>query len=301
MSAKKTNKVTVGKYSYYLDGYLKSNLNNIKKIVKQDWDFVFLIDGMEGGGKSTFTIQLALYLDPTLDLSRIVFDAEEFEKAILKAEKYQAIIYDEAITGLYSREAMQYINTSLTKLLAQIRQKNLFIFVLMPTFFDMDKYVAMWRSRGLFHIYTKNFQRGYFIFYDHETKKDLYAVAKKYYNYHMRKPTFKGRFTSFNPFDKEYRKKKLDAITKRCDMQINPMYQRDKLIQVMYYELGLSQLDIGKFAGLGQSTIQFVCSKGRKFFGERKSTSNQSHTHINLKGKSGKWGKGKGKIEYTKA
>ncbi|KKN48604.1 hypothetical protein LCGC14_0651030 [marine sediment metagenome] len=283
MAKKKTNIVTVGKHKYYLDGYLKSNLNNIRKIVKQDWDFVFLIDGMEGGGKSTFTIQLALYLDPTLNMSRIVFDAVEFEKEILKAEKYQAIIYDEAITGLYSREAMQYINTSLTKLLAQIRQKNLFIFVLMPTFFDMDKYVAMWRSRGLFHIYTKNFQRGYFVFYDHETKKDLYAVAKKYYNYHMRKPTFKGRFTSFNPFDKEYRAKKLKAIMDRADMQINPMFQRDKLIQVMYYELGLSQVDICKYAGLGHSTIQFVCSKGRKLFGERKTTPHHLSIRSNLK------------------
>ena len=153
----------------------------------------------------------------------------------------------------------------------------------------------MWRSRGLFHIYTKNFQRGYFVFYDHETKKDLYAVAKKYYNYHMRKPSFKGRFVSFNPFDKEYRKKKLDAITKRCDMQINPMYQRDKLIQVMYYELGLSQRDIGKFAGLGLSTIQFVCSKGRQFFGERKQTPVRSILHNNLKQESGERGEKKGK------
>ena len=147
-------KVKANGFNYYMDGYLKPNLDSIKKLVKKDWDFVFIVDGMEGGGKSTFALQIALYLDPTLNLDRVVFDSEEFEKAVLKAEKYQSIIYDEAITGLYSREAMQYINTTLTKLLAQIRQKNLFIFVILPSFFDLDKYVSMWRARGLFNIYT---------------------------------------------------------------------------------------------------------------------------------------------------
>ena len=254
-------KVKANGFNYYMDGYLKPNLDSIKKLVKKDWDFVFIVDGMEGGGKSTFALQIALYLDPTLNLDRVVFDSEEFEKAVLKAEKYQSIIYDEAITGLYSREAMQYINTTLTKLLAQIRQKNLFIFVILPSFFDLDKYVSMWRARGLFNIYTKNFQRGYFAFYDYATKRDLYILGKKYYNYHMKKPTFKGRYTKFNPFDKEYRKKKLKSIEKRQDQQINPFFQRDRLIRAMYNQFGIKQTDIAKCAGVTRQAITFICSK----------------------------------------
>lgn len=253
--------VKVNKYKYYLDGYLKANLDSIKKIVKKDWDFVFCIDGMEGGGKSTFAIQMALYLDPTLDLKNVVFSAEDFERAVISADKYKAVVYDEAITGLYSREAMQYINTTLTKLLAQIRQKNLFIFVIIPTFFDLDKYVAMWRSRGLFHIYTKDYNRGYFIYYDHERKKNLYAKAKKFYNYHMEKPNFKGRYTKYNPFLKEYQKKKFDSLKARADQQTNTMVQRDRLINHMNLELGISQTMIGRIAGVSQSTVGFINSK----------------------------------------
>lgn len=258
----KSTAIQVGQYKFYMDGYVQSNLTEIKRLVKKDWDFVFIIDGMEGGGKSTFAIQLAIYLDNDFNLSRVVFDSEAFEKAVLKAEKYQAIIYDEAITGLYSREAMQYINTTLTKLLAQIRQKNLFIFVILPSFFDLDKYVAMWRARGLFHIYTKDFSRGYFTFYDYSTKKDLYIVGKKYYNYNMKTPTFKGRYTSFNPFEKEYRKLKTESIEKRQTQSINPFYQRDKLIQAMWRDYGVKQREIAKIVGMNQSMITYICQKG---------------------------------------
>lgn len=259
--AKKSTVIQVGNYKFYMDGYLQSNLDEVKKVVKKDWDFVFIVDGMEGGGKSTLAIQVALYVDNSFCLDRIVFDSESFEKAVLKAEKYQAVIYDEAITGLYSREAMQYINTTLTKLLAQIRQKNLFIFVIMPSFFDLDKYVSMWRARGLFHIYTKDFQRGYFGFYDYQTKKDLFILGKKYYNYNFKKPTFKGRYVSFNPFEREYRKLKIKAIDKRQEQSINPFYQRDKLILAMWKDYGIKQKDIAKIAGIHQSLVTYICQK----------------------------------------
>lgn len=261
MAEKKSNIVEVGGHKYYMDGYLSNNLTEIKRIIKKDWDFLFVVDGMEGGGKSTLAIQAALFLDPTFCMDRIVFDAEEFERAVLKAGKYQAIVYDEAITGLYSREAMQYINTALTKLLAQIRQKNLFIFILIPSFYDIDKYVAMWRSRGLFHIYTKNFERGYFAFFDYEKKKDLYIVGKKYYNYKVERPSFRGRYTKYNPFEGEYRAKKLKIIEKRSHQEINPLYQRDRLIVALYYDVGMSQVEIGKLAGVSKTTIQYVVNK----------------------------------------
>ena len=31
---------------FYMDGYLKSNLDLLKKVIKKDWDMVFLIDGL---------------------------------------------------------------------------------------------------------------------------------------------------------------------------------------------------------------------------------------------------------------
>jgi hypothetical protein len=202
---------------FYMDGYLKQNLDIAKAAIKKDWDMLFVYDGMEGSGKSVKAMQDAFYCDPSLDLNRIVFTPNSFRKGIVNAEQYQAVVYDEAYTGLSSRATMSLINRTLIKMLAEIRQKNLFVFVVLPCFFDLDKYVALWRSRALIHVYTKeNFQRGSFAFYNADRKKDLYVNGKKYYSYYKPKPNFIGRFTNHYVVDeKEYRKKKKESLIER--------------------------------------------------------------------------------------
>lgn len=204
---------------YYMDGYLKLAYDKAKKVILNDWDFVFLIDGMEGGGKSVLAQQGATYCDPTFNADRIAFTPEEFKTAVLSAKKYQAVIYDEAYTGLSSRGTMSDINKILVQMLAEIRQKNLFVFIVMPTFFDLDKYVALWRSRALLHVYTdKGFGRGYFEFYNKDRKKSLYINGKKFYSYTKPRPNFRGRFTNTYTVDEEaYRTKKLKALGNHKD------------------------------------------------------------------------------------
>ncbi len=209
-------KVTVNKDTFYMDEYHKKNLDTAKDAIKADWDMIFLYDGSEGTGKSVKAMQDAYYCDPTLKLERICFTPGEFRNAIIKAQPYQAVIYDEAYTGLSARAAMSHINRTLISMLAEIRQKNLFVFVVMPTFFDLDKYVALWRSRALIHVYTHGFQRGYFEFYNLDKKKDLYIKGKKFYTYNVTEANFRGRFTKFYPInEKEYKKKKLASLTNR--------------------------------------------------------------------------------------
>lgn len=200
-----------------MDGYLKTALDTAQQVVKKDWDMVFIVDGNEGSGKSWLAIQAAYYCDPTLTLDRVAFTPKEFRTCVMRADKYQSVIYDEAFTGLSSRATMTYINRTLVNMLAEIRQKNLFVFIVMPTFFDLDRYAALWRSRGLIHVYTgQGFKRGYFAFYNTDRKKHLYIEGKKYYSYYKPKPNFIGRFTNTIPIDEEaYRKKKLDSLTAR--------------------------------------------------------------------------------------
>lgn len=200
----------------YMDGYLQSNLDISKEVIKKDWDMVFIVDGGEGSGKSTLAMQMAKYCDPTLTLDRVVFTPSELRKAIIEADKFQAVIYDEAYTGLSSRATMSLINRTLISMLAEIRQKNLFVFVVMPTYFDLDKYVALWRSRVLIHVYTRNYQRGYFAFYNYDKKKMLYVLGKKYYSYGKPKANFIGRFTKYYVVNaKAYLKKKKESLLNR--------------------------------------------------------------------------------------
>ena len=116
---------------YYMEDRLKTNLDNsvIDALEKKDKDFVLVVDGIEGAGKSTLAFQIGRYVDPTLDLNRVVFDAESFREAILKAKKGQCIIYDEAFTGFSSRSALSGINRALVSLAMQMRQQNLFVII----------------------------------------------------------------------------------------------------------------------------------------------------------------------------
>lgn len=202
---------------YMIDTRTKEKILDVaKKVIKKDWDFIFCIDGRERSGKSTLAIQLAFYCDPTLDLSRIVFSAREFEKAVLNSKPFQAIIYDEAYTGMYSRSSMTLINKALNTMIAEIGQKNLFIFIVMPAFHDLDKQIAIWRTSALFHVYTKDFTRGRYGVYTYKQKKSLYILGKKFYSYRDPKPLYLARFGAHMPINETaYRAKKREALSIR--------------------------------------------------------------------------------------
>jgi hypothetical protein len=213
-------KVFVGtEHEFYVDGILKSNLDTAKTVIRKDWDMIMAVDGAEGSGKSVLAQQCAYFCDPTFNLERITFTPKEFRQAIMGAEAYQAVVYDEAYTGLGSRATMSLINRTLVTMLAEIRQKNLFVFIVMPCFFDLDKYVALWRSRALLHVYTgRNFERGYFAFFNIDAKKSLYINGKKFYHYGKLSKTanFTGRFTNHYTVDEVgYKKKKRSSLMDR--------------------------------------------------------------------------------------
>lgn len=202
---------------FSIDGYAAQVFDTAKSVIQKDWDMIFCIDGPEGSGKSVFAQQAAAYCDPSFVLERITFTPKEFEHAVKSAQKYQAVIYDEAFTGLNSRSTMSKINKALVNMLAEIRQKNLFIFVVMPTFFDLDRYVAIWRTRGLFHVYTSDkFERGFVAFFNRDKKKDLYILGKKFYKYDAPKANFVARFPNIYMVDEAaYRSRKLASLKGR--------------------------------------------------------------------------------------
>ncbi len=202
-----------------MDGYLKKNLDEAKRVIKKDWDMVMCVDGYEGAGKSVLAQQAALYCDPTFNVDRCCFTPEEFIHQINKSKPYQAVVFDEAYGGMSSRAALSEVNRSLMAVLAEIRQKNLFVFIVLPCFFELDKYAAVWRARALLHVYTgAGFERGRFSFYNQERKKVLYALGKKFFSYSRPPPNFIGTFNKGYAVDEvAYREKKLNALKARED------------------------------------------------------------------------------------
>lgn len=254
---------------YYMDGFLKQNLDFIKeKTKKDDWDFIFLVDGREGSGKSILAQQMAYYLDEHgFNMDKIAFKPNDFKKSILKAEKRECIVYDEALSGLSVRQTLTYTNTAICSMLAEIRQKNLYIIIVCPTFFDLDKYVALWRSVSLLHVYTGDkLQRGFFSFFGYNNKIKLYVHGKKTYSYRKTNPNFRGRFYNFYTVnEKEYRAKKLLQLNKE-DINVGLKYkaQRDRLIYFCHSKVGIRTGEITEAIGdITSRAIRYVLERER--------------------------------------
>jgi hypothetical protein len=208
--------VTVGSETYSIHPKLKEKWDIIKdKLIERDEDRVYCVDGRERVGKSVFALQQAAYLDPTLitDMKRICFTANEFLEAIRTAKPGQVIIFDEAFRGLSSRGALSKTNRTIVQALMEMGQKNLIVFIVLPSFFMLDLYAAMLRSNSLFHIAKeKNSNRRYFKVYNYKKKAKLYQNGvKKGWEYKV-PSKFKGNFFNKYPggkeFEMKYREKK---------------------------------------------------------------------------------------------
>jgi hypothetical protein len=264
---------------FYIDEGLKKEFDLLKKAVKDDWDGVILIDGVEGGGKSILAQQLGYYLDPKLDSDNIVFSGEDFMKqATEMTEKYRVIIFDEAFAGLSSRAAMSQMNKKITGMLMEIRQKNLFLILILPTFFELDRYAAIFRSRCLIHVTAENFVRGSWEFYGYGKKKRLYMYGKKFYNYKMVHADIRGRFAAFSPVDSvKYKQKKTDSLCKAFNPEepeerYSGVLESHKLNQIRnglnnYKRLGLTKQGLCDVLGVSYDTLSRKTRKIRKIDG----------------------------------
>lgn len=217
------------------------------KLEKKDFDWIWVVDGGEGTGKSQFSMGLCKLVDPTFNLDRVCMTPNEFTKAIVNAKPRQAVLFDEGFTGLSSRQSLSEINRLIVSLIMEMRQKNLFVVIAMPTIFLLDRYVALFRARGLFHIYTKDGRRGRWVYFNNKSKKLLYIYGKKLFNYSKPKSRFRGRFTDHYVVNEmEYRKKKADALMKKSRQTKTEIFKhhRDLLFYILDRKLKIDQIRI---------------------------------------------------------
>ncbi len=171
---------------YFIAPEIKKQLDNSKKIViDADQDRVFIITGREGSGKSWLAMQLAAYFDPTFCLEDVCFDSNSFGNRIRQVNKHKAIIFDEAFSGLSSKGALSKENKKLVRLLIECRQRNLFLFIVLPSIFILDRYIALFRSHVLFNtsIFKRNYKKRYYQTYNFDNKHLLYILGQKYLSY----------------------------------------------------------------------------------------------------------------------
>ncbi len=202
---------------YIAPGFYAQLMRGKEKVIKRDLDRIYVIDGREGeAGKSTLAMQLGYALDPTMTLDSIVFKPNDFANALRTFDKGKVIIFDESFRGLSSKGALSKLNKKIIQLLQECRQRNLFIFIVLPSIFILELYVAVFRSQALIHAYSsKKGNRRYYKIYNYTNKKQLYLYGKKYMSYSRPKVFKTYRFYKKLPpciNKEEYEAKKLAAF-----------------------------------------------------------------------------------------
>lgn len=211
----------------YFDGYIASNLTILKKAVEKNFDGVVYIGGYEGNGKSTFAIQCAAFVDPTFCVDRVCFNFDELKRVVDSSVPGQAVVYDESWKDVNSGARYSQGSQSFIRLLTENRKKRLFIFVVAATFFDINKYLLIHRSRAYIEVYTKGLDRGFFSFYDRDKKKTLYIRGKRDWNMGLVKPNFRGNFSDWMPFDRDEYEAKKDKAIKTTKDTLNKFEEKE--------------------------------------------------------------------------
>ena len=260
--------------SYHIDKNLVVKWDKLKdgRLIKKDEDRVYLVDGRERTGKSVFTFQQAKYIDPGFNLSRVCFSPEEFLHAIRTAGKGEVIVFDEAFRGLSSKATQSKVNKKIVQAMMEMGQRNLVIFIVLPTFFLLEMYAAVLRSNCLFHVYKdKNGDRRFRI-YNYNQKSLLYKVGKKKgFSYSFPKVKLRGRFFNKYAIDEASYRDKKDKSFQKTDIVVEEEESRislERKIALVNWFLALkhykkySQEDFCQAVkGLGMNFDQTLISK----------------------------------------
>lgn len=222
--------VEIAGKKWHMSARLKEALDYYKEKMKKNFDCLIIIDGLERLGKTTLAAQILFYVtDGTFSVDDVVYTAEDYKKRVAhygqSGEKYQGILFDEAFRGLSSRRAMSLDNYEILQVLQQSGKYRLWHVFCLPSFYELDRYAAIWRSEFLIHVSYDHARdkRGRLAIYGREAKKGLYLEGKKSYSYLVRYPNVTGYFSSFFPIDEEayerQKDQKLLQISKERDKE----------------------------------------------------------------------------------
>lgn len=221
-------------------GILLPFLNKIRtRVTQQDYDAFIVVCGKERRGKSTLAAKIAWYISQgNMTADNICMEVEEFLQRLKASKKGEIIIFDEAGTALYSRDAMTNVNRMLTKSFMVSGIKNVCILICIPSFFNLDSYIRNHRIDLLINIPD----RGKFKVYSAKKAKEISQKGVKYKKVDVVKANTVGWFTKEFPekLEEEYRKKETKFKTsfiKDIKDNLEGMYTTTKFCQVTGYSL----------------------------------------------------------------
>lgn len=245
-------------YNESLQDYI---VERCKDRVRHGFDCPVLITGPRRTGKSTNAINIARKLDRDFSHDRIAFRLEDFSDLIANLPPadpsqgvFPAAIYDEAGTGLYSKDWMRESVKVLCKVFQIVGKKNLTLFLCLPHRAFLTKDI---REQLFLWIYTTtlNEQRGFA-----ELRE---VVENKWSTDAYWKPLCGYIFNELkDPFWLEYERRKMQFIDDFTRGVINtPIQQRNLAIKRLKDFITLRE--ICSLTGLSSTTVSNIVSNTR--------------------------------------
>lgn len=193
-------------------------------------DMTIICQGVEGSAKSFFMKMIAKYISTKtgtpFTLDNIHFRSDDLIKhadtSYQNGIKYQVNILDESRTDLFSGSTNSKETKRFNNWLSLNRSMNYCNIVILPSVWDLTKYVTLHRATMIITTYMVkdnegHSKRGYFYVTGTKNKAKLYKVLeKKYTRIPESMRLIRGRFPQTDVIDeKAYEKKKMDFRTKQ--------------------------------------------------------------------------------------
>jgi len=249
-----------------VDARILKVVKKIHKLKKQSFDWVGIVSGLPGKGKSFYAIStLAPLLTKRMDQIFIEFTTPAFisKCADVNTPNDSTVILDEGYDGMNSGNVARSEFKEMMNLLMLVRQKNLNIIIVIQDFFSLAKTIAIFRSNTLFHVITnKKGKRGTVLTFSRKKKKMLYILGKKYLNY----GAVRGFVSQFNKnshlMPKNYEKRKADhLISQNKDLRGETLGRGSISSRVIdqgilnLTKLQHNQKSIARILGIGLTTL----------------------------------------------
>jgi hypothetical protein len=236
----------------------------------KNFQYISIIAGIPGDGKSTLGWNLASYVCAWFSLSYICFTAEEFIRVTTNCPKFSSVILDESFEAFNSKGSMTKDFKRVLNHLQIIRQRNLFIFLCLPNFFDLSKNVAVFLASHLFFVYSnREGDRGTFLVFGRDEKRKLYVKGSRYMDYGCVTANFSARFYVNKGLilnEEEYDRKKLKYFISQNEKIKNEptISDRNTIIFRLNTEEGWKTEKLSKFFRLRPETISRILTPFKK-------------------------------------
>jgi hypothetical protein len=204
----------------HIDENLQQMLDIGCQDVKDSDDFVIIIVGSEGAGKSVLSQQIAGYLSNQLQtpftVDNIHFNTANYQDFALTKPKYNINILDESRSSLNKMRGNSKSNVDFTNYISECRDANQIHILILPAFTDLDRYVAVHRSKLVINVIkyrdktTGKLMRGSYQIIKADNKYDLNkAWEMKYKGFSLNLIWKFGTFKNWSPInEKVYKDKK---------------------------------------------------------------------------------------------